>query len=64
MDIYNVTIVSAFLTNINNNRNPEIYIEYGKKLLNLKIPKVIFIEETIYNTYLKNEEYNFTKFGF
>jgi hypothetical protein len=64
MDSSNVTIVSAFLTNVNNNRNPEVYIEYGKNLLNLKIPKIIFIEEIIYNTYLKNEEYNFTKFVF
>ena len=34
-NIENATIVSAFLSNVNNNRNLEKYIEYGKKLLNL-----------------------------
>ena len=41
------TIVSAFVTNINSrsDRNMEKYIEYGKQLLQIKTPKVIFIDE-------------------
>jgi hypothetical protein len=58
------TIVSAFLTNINSNRNIEKYIEYGKKLCNININKVIFIEEHIFNTYFINENYPTTTFIF
>lgn len=64
MNFLNVTIVSAFLTNVNNYRNPEKYIEYGKKILEIKMPKIIFIEENIYNKYLKDFKYNSTKFIF
>jgi hypothetical protein len=58
------TIVSALLTNINSNRNIEKYIEYGKKLCNININKVIFIEEYIFNTYFINEKYPLTTFIF
>jgi hypothetical protein len=58
------TIVSALLTNINSNRNIEKYIEYGKKLCNININKVIFIEEHIFNTYFINEKYPLTTFIF
>ena len=42
------TIVSAFLSDANKYRTIEEYIEYGKKLVNLPIHKVIFIEYEIY----------------
>ena len=58
------TIVSALLTNVNSNRNIEKYIDYGKKLCNININKVIFIEEHIYNTYFINEKYPLTTFIF
>jgi hypothetical protein len=59
-----VTIVSAFLSNINSNRNIENYIDYGKKLCNININKVIFIEEHIYKIYFINEKYPLTTFIF
>jgi hypothetical protein len=59
-----VTIVSAFLSNINSNRNIVNYIDYGKKLCNININKVIFIEEHIFNTYFINEKYPLTTFIF
>jgi hypothetical protein len=49
------TIVTAFISNANNFRNIEKYIEYGKKLLTLSICKVVFIEKNIYDEYLKKE---------
>jgi len=52
---YHTTIVTAFITNINqsNSRSITDYIEYGKKLLSLPVPIVCFIEEPIYNEYFK-----------
>ncbi len=58
------TIVSAFISNVNSNRNIENYIEYGKKLCSININKVIFIEEHIYNTYFKNQNFPLTIFIF
>ena len=58
------TIVSAFISNVNSNRNIENYIEYGKKLCSININKIIFIEEHIYNTYFKNEIFPLTIFIF
>jgi hypothetical protein len=44
----------------------EKYIEYGRKLLEIDIPKIIFIEQTIYEEYLKESIYesNQTHFVF
>ena len=41
------TLVSAFISNFNNrsDRTTEDYIKFGKQLLELSIPKIIFIEE-------------------
>ena len=62
------TIVSAFVTGINKKKDMDIshYIEYGKKLLRLPIPKIIFIELEIYDQYLSsnNDEYPLTEFIF
>jgi hypothetical protein len=43
------TIVSCFLANSNSrpDRIPEKYIELGKKLLKIKTPKIVFIDESI-----------------
>ena len=58
------TIVSAFISNVNSNRNIENYINYGKKLCSINVNKIIFIEEHIYNTYFKNENFPLTIFIF
>ena len=58
------TIVSAFLTNINEHRSLDKYIEYGRYLLNTSPNKVIFIEETIHNIYFKDVKYENTHFIF
>jgi hypothetical protein len=50
----NTTIVSAFLTNINENRSVEKYVAYGTKLIELNVPKVIFIEKLVYQTYFSH----------
>jgi len=49
------TIVSAFLKNLNSFRSIDKYIEYGKKLINSEQNKIIFIEEDVYTSYIKNE---------
>ena len=60
------TIVSAFMTKINeNSKTFDNYIDYGKKILNLKkIPKIIFIEKHIYDEYFIDEMYINDKFIF
>jgi len=45
------TIVTAFITNVNQNRSIEDYIEYGKYMLATDINQVIFIEREIFKTY-------------
>ena len=58
------TIVSAFVTGVNQRKDLDIsnYIEFGKKLLLIDVPKVIFIEEPIFQMYYKNEKYPKTIF--
>ena len=41
------TIVSAFIANMNNNRNVNDYIKYGLKMLLTRIDKILFIDERI-----------------
>jgi len=48
------TIVTALLTNINNHRSIDKYIEYGIKLINIPKHKLIYIEKEIYDTYYKD----------
>ena len=50
----NSIFVSAYITSINNNRNISEYIEYGKKMLDVDINQVIFIEKDIFDEHLKN----------
>ena len=47
------TIVSAFVANVNSRRDRtlEKYIEYGKQLLETKAPKIIFIDECVFETF-------------
>ena len=54
----NTIFISALITNINNNihKNVESYIDYGKKMLNLNISQITFIEKKIFYEYFK--EYN------
>ena len=73
-ETFETTIVSAFVTGINKKKEMDIshYIEYGKKLLRLPIPKIIFIEYSIYLSFLSDsesesktkEEYPLTEFIF
>jgi hypothetical protein len=50
------TLVSGFISNVNNNRNLEIYYNLAKKILVLEIPKIIFVDELMYDL-MKNDEY-------
>ena len=63
-DIPKTTIVSAFVTGVNKKKDMDIshYIEYGKKLLRLSIPKIIFVESSVYETHLTDETYPLTEF--
>jgi hypothetical protein len=69
-ETFETTIVSAFVTGINKKKEMDIshYIEYGKKLLRLPIPKIIFIEYSIYLSFFngskEKEEYPLTEFIF
>uniref|UniRef100_A0A6C0H649 Uncharacterized protein n=1 Tax=viral metagenome TaxID=1070528 RepID=A0A6C0H649_9ZZZZ len=40
------TIVSAFISNVNNYRTSETYLEYGKILLSVPVYKIIFLDES------------------
>jgi hypothetical protein len=61
---YNTTIVSAFIATTNKNRSIEEYISFGKKLLEIPNPKVIFIDSESFREYFqeKQNEYAFTTF--
>lgn len=52
------TLVSGFISNINNreDRNLEIYYNLGKKILKSEIKKIIFVDEVMYDL-MKNDEY-------
>ena len=60
------TIVTAFLTNVNNNKNKNIekYIEYGKKLIDISVNKIIYIEKDVYDLYFIDISNNNTVFQF
>ena len=45
------TIVTAFLSNMNNFKTIEKYIEYGKKLILIPQQKIVYIEKYIYDLY-------------
>jgi hypothetical protein len=65
---FTTTIVSAYIPNINKDstRSVSDYIDYGKKLINIPNPKVIFVECEIYNKFFKQNDidglYNNTTF--
>ena len=58
------TIVSGLLTNVNDCNNIEKYIINGKKLLELDLKKIIFIEQYIFDLYFKDFENDNTVFYF
>lgn len=61
----NATIVSAFVSNVNSYRDIEKYIDYGSRLLEMNdIKKVIFIEKSVYDQYLHENNYQNTHFVF
>jgi len=53
------TIVSAFISNINFRANRDLnkYSEFGKLIFKSTTPKVIFLDETMYNL-IKEEDYD------
>lgn len=55
------TIVTAFMTNVNNIefRSHEKYIELGKKLLMQSIPTICFLEKNIYDQYFRKQVSHF-----
>jgi len=45
---HNLTLVSAFMANVNSfARKPDFYKNSGTQLMKIKIPKIIFIDETV-----------------
>lgn len=60
----NLTIVSAFVSNVNSNRDLEKYIDYGLKLLQNNLQKIIFIEKNIYDNFFSNQNFINTHFIF
>jgi len=58
------TIVSAFISNANSYRDISKYVEYGKKLLTIDTPKVIFLEKPIYDEHFSNDIFPKTQFVF
>ena len=59
---HKTTIVSAFISNINKSpdRSIDKYIENGNLILQAKIPKVIFVDEDLYDEF-KERENEYTK---
>jgi hypothetical protein len=56
------TIVTAFLTNINNNRPIDVYLSHGKKILRQDVPCVCFIEKEVYDKHIDPSLYPQTHF--
>ena len=56
MDVVKTTIVTAFMTKINNIdfRSYHTYIDYGNKLLNLGFPVIMFLEQYMYDLHYKD----------
>ena len=61
-----MTIVTAFIGNINEreDRKIEHYLEYGNQLLNVYLPKIVFMDKETYNEHFleKADSYPLTKF--
>ena len=55
----NTIFISALITNINKNihKNVESYTDYGKKMLNLNIFQITFIEKKVFYEYFKEYTY-------
>lgn len=53
-----VTLVSAFLSNVNkrNDRNVDDYIQWAEHLLNCNVPKVIFVEQWVYDSFYRDKD--------
>lgn len=58
------TLVTAFITNVNqiDFRSVDTYIEYGNRILRLPIPKIMFLEQIVFDKYYKDTEYPSTTF--
>lgn len=63
---HNLTIVSAFIGGINKspNKSIDLYLRYGYQLMRIKIPKILFIDETLIDQLKKigddiSYEYNY-----
>jgi hypothetical protein len=51
------TIVSAFISNINSNKRIETYYSLAKLLLSSTTPKIIFLDDEMYNK-INNDDYD------
>jgi hypothetical protein len=51
------TLVSAFMTNINErgDRNMQKYVDLGYKLLNINVRQIFFIERHVFDTHFRNQ---------
>jgi len=60
-----VSIVTAFVSNVNSFRDVQKYIDNGKCLLEIEtVNKIVFIEQHIYDTYFKNNMFKNIHFVF
>lgn len=53
-----MTLVSAFFTNVNNDKSFEKYLMLGSVLLQSKIPKIIFVDDQMYQKIKEFENEN------
>jgi len=54
-----VTIVSAFVSNVNNDaRTLNTYFNYGKLILQCNLPKIVFVDEDMYKLIQNHECFN------
>lgn len=58
---YNATIVTAFVQKVNTNSKRSVadYIEFGKNLLNVPNPKVVYIDRESYRDFFEEKEMEF-----
>jgi hypothetical protein len=51
------TIVTGFLANMNQrpDRPAEVYLELGKELLSIKVPKIVFMDAEYMDRFTPNE---------
>jgi hypothetical protein len=58
--MYRGTLVSSFMSGVNNcaHKTDELYYEFARPLLLSPAPKIIFLDEPMFNTVVEKSEYN------